>query len=169
MFASFAVMRNLHELLWYLTEALDLAPSMHDEVSGEVKKVSALTRGDAESLASLDIAELRGEANAVLVRVSELVRGEGPDYRGAELIGADLRGADLRSANLRGARLIGANLRNADLRGADFTGTDFRGADIRGANFTGAIFLLQAQLDAANGDAATVPPSALSRPAHWSL
>lgn len=169
MFASFAVMRNLHELLWYLTEALALAPSLHDEVTGEVEKVSALTRGDAEALASVDIAELRGEANAVLVRVSELVRGNGPDYRGAELIGADLRGADLRSANLRGARLIGANLRMVDLRGADFTGADFRGADIRAANFTGAIFLIQAQLDAAKGDVATVLPPALSRPTHWLL
>jgi uncharacterized protein YjbI with pentapeptide repeats len=60
-------------------------------------------------------------------------------------------------------------LRNADLRTADVIGADFRDTDLSGANLTGCIFLIQAQLDAAKGDAATKLPPAFTRPAHWSL
>ncbi|MBE3074104.1 MAG: pentapeptide repeat-containing protein, partial [Actinobacteria bacterium] len=63
---------------------------------------------------------------------------------------------------------IGADLRGADLSLADLTGADMRGADLRGANLAESLFLIQAQLDAARGDADTTLPSSLTRPAHWS-
>lgn len=62
---------------------------------------------------------------------------------------------------------MAADLGGADLREADLIGADLRDADVRGADLTGALFLTQAQLNAARGDAATVLPAGLSRPAHW--
>ncbi|WKX69157.1 pentapeptide repeat-containing protein [Streptomyces sp. XD-27] len=173
MFEVFPVMRQLHELLWYVSEALDLAPArpVHKDLRRALDRLDRLTRGDAASLVELDVAALRGEANALLLRASELVRAEVPgrkkNHRGADLIGARLRGADLRGANLRGAYLIAADLGGADLRTADLIGADFRDADLSGADLTGSIFLTQAQLNAAKGDAATRLPAALTRPAHW--
>ncbi|WP_225821830.1 pentapeptide repeat-containing protein [Streptomyces naphthomycinicus] len=169
----FPVMRQLHELLWYVTEALGLAPArpVHKELRRALARVEGLTRGDAESILALDVNALRGEVNVLLLRASELVRAQVPgrkkNHRGADLIGARLSGADLRGASLRGALLVAADLGGADLRDADLIGADLRDADLAGADLTGALFLTQAQLNAARGDAATTLPAALSRPAHW--
>jgi uncharacterized protein YjbI with pentapeptide repeats len=174
MLEVFPVMRQLHELLWYLTEALTLRPAhqLHGELSLALDETERLTRIGPESLTELDVAAHRQEVNALLLRTSELVRAETrhrkKNRRGADLIGANLRGVDLRGANLRGAYLIGADLRGADLRAADLIGADLRRADLRGADLTASIFLTQSQLNSANGDTETRLPSSLTRPTHWS-
>ncbi|MEZ0095209.1 pentapeptide repeat-containing protein [Streptacidiphilus sp. EB129] len=173
MFAVFPVMRQLHELLWYLTEALalDVTGPIHAELAEALAETERLGAGRPQELADLDVAAHRQVVNVLLLRTSELVRAQAPrqkkDRRGADLIGARLRGADLRGVNLRGAYLIGADLRGADLRLADLIGADLRDADLRGADLTGCLFLTQMQLNAARGDAATRVPPALTRPAHW--
>lgn len=173
MFAAFPVMRQLHELLWYLAAALALpqARPVHRALRRALGEVDRLTRGSAEEIVSLDVGAVRAEANALLVRAGELARAAAPgparSLRGADLIGAALAGADLRAANLRGARLIAADLRGADLRAADLTGADLRDADLRGADLRGALFVMRPQLDAAQGDEATRLPAAVTRPAHW--
>jgi uncharacterized protein YjbI with pentapeptide repeats len=155
MFAAFGVVRQLHELLWYLTEALTMtaARPLHDEVRQALDETERLARLGRDELPVLDVATYRRGVYALLLGVSELVRSDdgepAPDRSGADLIGADLHGADLARANLRGSYLIGANLRGADLRRADLMGTDLRGADLTGADLTGSIFLTQAQLDSA--------------------
>jgi uncharacterized protein YjbI with pentapeptide repeats len=173
MFAVFPVMRALHELLWYLTEALALetAAPIHPELNAARDETTRLTHLDPQALAALDVPAHRDGVNALLQRASELARAKthrkGFDRRGADLIGANLKGADLQGANLRGAYLIGADLRGADLREADLIGADLRGADLSGANLTGALFLTQSQLDAARGDAQTKLAPPLDRPLHW--
>lgn len=174
MFAVFPVMRQLHELLWYLTEALALpaARSLHADLRRVLGTVEGLTRLGPEELLKVDVPAHRQEANTLLLRASELARAgtgrrKGRERRGADLIGADLAGADLRGVNLRGAYLIGARLKGADLRLADLIGADLRGADLSGADLTGALFLTQSQVNAATGDAATKLPPSLARPAHW--
>lgn len=173
MFDVFPVMRQLHELLWYLSEALTLpaAQPVHAELRAAREKTEGLTRGSARELMALDVPAHRGEVNALLLRTSELVRAAVPgrkkQRRGADLMGARLKGADLRGACLRGACLIAADLTGADLRTADLIGADLRDARLAGADLTGALFLTQAQLNAARGDAATTLPPSLTRPAHW--
>jgi hypothetical protein len=173
MFDVFPVMRQLHELLWYLAEAWALPPArpLRRDLRRALNDIDRRTRSSAEMLADLDVAALRHDVNALLVRTSELVwagvPGRKKNYGGADLIGAKLMGANLRGANLRGAYLIAADLKNADLRAADLIGADFRDADLSGADLTGSIFLTQSQLNAAKGDAATKVPPALTRPAHW--
>jgi uncharacterized protein YjbI with pentapeptide repeats len=173
MFNVFPVMRQLHELLWYLTEALTMpaARPIHSDLRRALDDTDRLTHSSAETLAEADVAAIRHDVNALLLRTSELVRANVPgrkkDHRGADLIGAKLKGANLRGANLRGAYLIATDLSNADLRAADLIGADFRDANLSGADLTGSIFLTQSQLNAAKGDATTRLPPALTRPAHW--
>ncbi|UQA97771.1 pentapeptide repeat-containing protein [Streptomyces halobius] len=173
MFDVFPVMRQLHELLWYLAEALTLPPArpVHAELRRALEQTERLTCGTAQELMELDVPAHRGEVNTLLLRTSELVRAKVPgrkkDRRGADLIGARLKGADLQGANLRGAYLIAADLKGADLRAADLIGADLRDADLSGADLTGSIFLTQSQLNAAKGDTATKLPPALNRPTHW--
>lgn len=102
MFEVLPVMRQLHELLWYVTEALDLAAGP-PRPPGSAPCAEARRRphpGDAASLMDLDVAAQRDDVNALLLRTSDLVRAEVPgrkkNHRGAQLIGARLSGARLR-------------------------------------------------------------------------
>jgi uncharacterized protein YjbI with pentapeptide repeats len=174
MFAVFAVMRQLHELLVFLTEALAHpgARPVHLQLRRALLETERVTRADADTLAALDVPSHRARVDPLLRRTSELVRaaapGPRPDRARADLVGANLAGADLRGADLRAAWLIAADLRGADLRDADLIGADLRDADLAGADLRGALFLTQPQLDAAKGDALTRLPPTLRRPAHWS-
>ncbi|MEV6195572.1 pentapeptide repeat-containing protein [Streptomyces sp. NPDC051920] len=174
MFDVFPVVRHLHELLWYLNEALTLpaARPAHADVRSLIAKTERLVRQSPEELAALDVGAHRKEAGELLLRVSELVRagaggGRKKDRRGADLMGARLKGADLRGASLRGALLIAADLTGADLRGADLIGADLRDTDLTDADLTGAIFLTQPQLNAAKGGPGTRLPESVTRPDHW--
>lgn len=172
MFEVFSVVRLLHELLWYLTEALELARPLRGELRRALVDTERLTLGSPESLAELDVSAHRSRINDLLLRTSELVRAgvsDTPmDGRGADLIGAKLRGADLRGADLRSAYLITADLRQADLTAADLIGADLRDTDVRGADLARSIFLTQMQVNAARGDAGTTLPPRLVRPSNWS-
>ncbi|TDW22033.1 pentapeptide repeat-containing protein [Kribbella kalugense] len=171
MFEVFSVVRLLHELLWYLTEALELAPSLHGELTRALDDTEQLTLGSPESLTALDVLAHRSRINDLLLQTSELVRaGVSPtpmSRRGSDLSGADLRGADLRGTDLRSAYLTGADLRQADLTTADLIGAELRDTDLRGAHLARSIFLTQMQLNAARGDATTTLPPRLTRPPHW--
>jgi uncharacterized protein YjbI with pentapeptide repeats len=170
---AFPVMRQLHEVLWYLTQARALpgAADLFEAIDRAIDHLTELAGGTADDIEGLDMTAVRSAANKLLTRAGDRARAasRGPrrDLRGADLIGARLRRADLRGANLRGALLVGADLRGADLRLADLTGADMRDADLRGADLTQALFLTHSQLQAAKGDAGTGLSTNHHRPAHW--
>lgn len=181
MFEAFLIVRQLHEMLWYLTEALTLqiASPIQGELRCMLSETERLTYLNADALMALDLEVHRHAVNALLLRTSELVRTKA--RRGQrtaskhhktiagrlDFIGADLTKTNLIGADLRGAFLIAANLRGADLRGADFIGADLRDTDLRGANLTESIFITQVQINAAKGDSNTKLPVSLARPAYW--
>ncbi|WP_240633133.1 pentapeptide repeat-containing protein [Paenibacillus montanisoli] len=180
MYEVFPIMRHLHELIWYLHEAMGLpalAEQHRDSISDALTQSEAYTELHPDALLKLDFAAHRAGVNTLLLEASELARSEarrrhkpakGKAYgRGDDLIGAKLKQADLRAANLRGAYLIAADLRGADLRDADLIGADLRDADLRGADLTTAIFLTQAQINSAKGNGSTKLPPSLVRPSHW--
>lgn len=175
MFEAFGIVRALHELLAHLVDAQSrrLPAPLDGRVRQALEEVERLSLLDADGLAGLDLAAHRRDVGHLLGVASRAVRGVEPDSRvdddlaGADLIGADLRGRALRQVNLRGAYLIGADLRGADLGEADLLGADLRDANLCGADLGGALFATQAQLDAADGDASTVPPPRCTRPRHW--
>jgi hypothetical protein len=167
MFAVFGVMRDLHELLWYLTEALTLEPA--GDLVRARDETERLAGQAPDALATLDVSAHRREVATLLRQVSERTRAglHGADLRGSDLMGADLRTADLRGADLRNAYLIGADLTGADLDRADLIGADLRGADLSAANLATSLFLTQFQVNAANGNRDTRLPASLTAPPHW--
>jgi len=181
MFESFPIMRQLHEILWYLSEALTWAAAspIQDDLRNALNKTELLTQLNRDALIRLDVAAHRADVSPLLIRASELVRDSSKHrqknapkqqkspHRKVDFFGAMLKGADLRAADLRGAYFIGANLRGADLRAADLLGADFRDADLGGADLSDCLYLIQSQLNAAKGNTRTKLPSSLTRPAHW--
>jgi hypothetical protein len=180
MFVTFQVMRPLHELLWYLNEAMAMPPArpLYDELLRAYDETELLTLKSADDVIGADVGAQRAMVKGILSRVSELVRAEPLRRRkpspatdlvgaGADLIGAKLAGQDLRGADLRGAQLVAADLSRADLRAVDLIGADLRDADLRGADLSTSLFLTPFQLNTTHGDARTRLPSSLSPPAHW--
>jgi uncharacterized protein YjbI with pentapeptide repeats len=181
MFRVFLAIRQLHEMLWYLSEAVGLEKdgNLHSELKALLSETERLTSLDADSLVTLDVDTHRAAVNALLRQISEAVRNRARSScrasgkrmkslgRGPDLVGQDLRERDLRGADLRGAYLIAGDLRGVDLAGADLIGADLRDADLRGADLTNAIFLTQIQINAAKGDSDTKLPRSLLRPTHW--
>lgn len=185
MFAVFPVMREVHELLWYLNEAVSLtaipsatalpgATALRADVLDVRERTERIADGAPEAILAADVHSHRDEVVELLGRVSAAVRASAPSGKRikkvgprADLMGARLAGADLRGVNLRGSYLIAADLHGADLRSADLIGADLRDTDLRGADLSTALFVTQPQLTAALGDASTLIPAILERPGHW--
>lgn len=182
MFEAFLIMRQLHEILWYLTQAFTLQRDcgIKEEISSLMDETVRLTLLEVDSLLALDVTLHRNKVNMLLKSTSEQIRAkflsgknsssrnQNAKSRRGDYFGADLRKINLRGADLRGACLIAANLRGVDLSGADLIGADLRDADLSGANLTNSIFITQAQINTARGDSHTKLPTMLVRPNYWS-
>jgi uncharacterized protein YjbI with pentapeptide repeats len=161
MFNAFAIMRMLHEMLWYLAEAVTLpaARSLHADLANALEQTERFTDLEADAFMLADVRGHRATVTSLLAQTSELVRASaGPgrtersaaeasgtelpaglaDLSNADLSNADLRNADLRGADLRNANLSGADLRGADLSHADLTRADLSHADLSHADLTRA-------------------------------
>ncbi|WP_431279340.1 pentapeptide repeat-containing protein [Leifsonia poae] len=194
MFAVLPLMRQLHELLWYLDEAIRMpaAAGLRAELDRATALVTAITEDSATNILDTDLDEVRGPVAELLREASRLTREDvlrkasSKDARsghrarrpvpagqarkigpGADLLGTNLSGLDLRGAELRGALLIAADLHDADLSGTELIGADLRDANLAGADLRTAIYLTQTQVNAARGDARTLLPRILNRPSHW--
>ena len=180
MFAAFPVVHRLHELLWYVDQAIALVEGaklhdaeLHRALVATSERVRGLSDETSDRLARVDVDGEYDRARPLLLRASELAREGHPGRRtgrlrpGADLSGARLAGADLAGLTLRGALLIGADLTGARLARCDLLGADLRDADLSGADLGEAIYLTQRQVSSANGDATTVLPPGFDRPAHW--
>jgi hypothetical protein len=183
MLAAFTVVQQLSQWLWHLLQALSWpqARSAWTGVRQLCSTVEALRDQSGAQLLRIDLTGLGHDVDAALHTASAVVRaallnGGYDEFAGLAAVDADadVRGMDLRDrvvpgCDLSGRRLIGVNLRSVDLDRVDVYRTDLREADVRGADFSGALYVAQYQLNSSCGDASTVIPQSLHRPAHWPL
>ncbi|MFE3290236.1 pentapeptide repeat-containing protein [Rhodococcus sp. NPDC059234] len=178
MFSAFKIVKQLHEMLWYLSEARERTydPDAAREAREFASTIAALTRGGLVELFSVEMDVLHSAVRAVLVEISEEVRASyfaevgHQDPRlaaGADLAGANLRARRLCGADLRGACLIATDLRGSDLTGVDLLGADLRDARLEGADLSAALYVTQPQVNAARGSGDTRLPTGVSAPPHW--
>lgn len=177
MFAVFRIVRQLHEMLWYLRAASRVESNARSEIDTMYETVDALSRLPGDEILALDLDGIRHLVNPLLSAASESVRAEAVAHRtsplssnvraGADLLGSDLAGRDLRGADLRGALLIAADLSRADLRDCDLLAADLRDANLGDADLSAALFVTQMQLNAAKGNERTRIPADTVRPSHW--
>lgn len=183
MFEVFVIMRQLHEMLWYLGDALTFVSNKNikDQLNSRIQEIEQLTKLDANSIMNIDIEKYRIKVNSILRMTNEIVKDKISQYKinnsknkknlklGYDFIGANLTDTNLTGANFAGALLIASNMKNTDLKGANLIGADLRDADIRGANLEDAIFLTQYQINTAIGNCKTKLPKSLERPPHWEI
>ena len=179
MFSAFGIVRQLHEMLWYLAEAQVRAfdPDLAARAAQLRHLIAQAVQRELPDLLSLDMQDLHSQVRLTLMDISEDVRAPyfaaGRDHLepalqpGADLMGQSLQFRQLCGADLRGAYLIAADLRGSDLSGTDLLGADLRDARLDGADLSRALYLTQPQINAASGSVTTRLPPEVSTPAHW--
>lgn len=78
MFEVFSIMRQLHEMLWYLTEALfiKVGSDIKADLEHSMSETETLTNLDASALLALDIVAHRDKVNVLLKKISQMARSE---------------------------------------------------------------------------------------------
>lgn len=137
MYAVLPVMRQLHEMVAHLRDALALGPDATTRRALEAARtdVDAATAGSPDEVLAVDLVGLRGRVGELLRAASAAARDERRRRDGIPLPPRRIR--------------AGADLVGADLRWADLLGADLRDADLRGERLDGALFLTRPQLAAA--------------------
>lgn len=175
MYEVFLIMKQLHEMMWYLMLAINFEGTQ--SIEAKLQEMLVITEditnhqpkyllqfdvdGHREKVNVLLREACRLEANTIKDKPSEVFTANGP------LIGKNLRKTNLIGANLSGGLLIASDLRGNNLTGANLIGADMRDANIRGANLEKSLFVTQAQMNTAKGDAYTRLPKELVRPSSW--
>jgi len=179
MFESFLIMRQLHEILWYLAEAFALQeePIIKGKIGLLLEKTENLTLLEVDALLTMDVDEHRNKVKRFLQYTSDGASKQARNGKHKYLknikshqcdyFGVDLKDVDLIGADLKGACLIAANLKGQNLNGANLIGADLRDADICEANLKNSLFLTQGQINSAKGDSNTKLPKMLRTPDHW--
>lgn len=174
MFEVFIRVYQLHQILWYLIEAVSLtaAQKLKNELKGLILKIQTTVGSSPADIRSFDIEAYRNRVNHVLKEAGECVcqsicpsKARKPgnrDYLGKQFCGADLSGQDFSMA-----LMIASDLRGCKLRGTNFLGADLRDADLSNADLSESLFLTQMQINEASGNKGTRLPKWLEYPEHW--
>ncbi|MFT4164307.1 MAG: pentapeptide repeat-containing protein [Microlunatus sp.] len=174
MFAAFPIIRRLHELLWYLDQAITLVEAAGRDATPWQQRfegVRELSDLPGARVLELDVDAEYDRTRSLLIHASELARQQvpKPERSRRRQLGpqSNLMGARLARADLRGVCLRGSTLIAADLSGARLARCDLRDADLSGADLEDAIYLTQMQVNSARGDTTTRLPPGFQRPSHW--
>lgn len=179
MFQVFLIVYQLHQMLWYLTEALTLtcAVKYKDQINILIQENEAMTRLLPEEILMLSIDDYRFRVNDLLKRICTLVKSQvnpkfHSDKASCSKNATDYMGKNFKKTNLDGhdfsmAFLIASNLEGCSLFGANFLGADLRDATIKNVDLRESVFLTQEQINTAIGNSQTMLPPHLTRPSSW--
>ena len=165
MLSAYETVRQLHELLWYVADALSRPPAapVHGALADARRAIEAAIAGGPSSIEATDPAAHRATVAPLLRRASALTRAAVPpaagrpgmdgrrpdraspahqrpnrDATGRDLAGRDLAGGDLAGRDLSGRDLAGRYLAGRDLAGRDLSRADLSTASLIGADLRGA-------------------------------
>lgn len=177
MFESFQVIRQLHEMIQYVAEAIQRIETItiHDRLTETLLKLIDTTNRSSEELTELNLDVLHNEVDILLMEASKLVLGDENKLpknirklgRSMDLIGKDLRQVELRNTNLRSSLMIASTFQGVDFGSSNFLGADIRDALIQDADLSRCLFLTQAQVNSAKGNSGTKLPKTCTQPKHW--
>jgi len=97
MLSAYEVVRQLHELLWYVTDALSRAAAapVHGALADARSEIDAAIAGGPASIESTDPAAHRATVAPLLRRASSLTRRRATDLANRDAAGRDPTGRDL--------------------------------------------------------------------------
>ena len=166
-FQVFLIMFQLHQIQWYLLEALSL--NIGEQLKGEIEALinenENMTGKSPEDILKLDIGEYQLHVNQVLKQVNCKVATK--TIGGKNFPGKNFRKARLDNMDFSMALMIADDLEGCSLNGTSFLGADIRDDNIRNTDLSHSIFLTQMQINSAKGNIHTRLPENLTMPATW--
>jgi pentapeptide repeat protein len=159
MLSAYETVRQLHELLWYVADALSRpqAAPVHGALADARRAIEAAIAGGPSSIEATDPAAHRATVAPLLRRASALTRAAvppaadhpGPDDRRPHraspahqradryATGRDLPGRDRSGPKPAGPEPASPDLAGPDLAGRDLAGRDLAGRDLAGRDLAG--------------------------------
>lgn len=163
MLSAYETVRQLHELLWYVADALSRPPAapVHGALADARRAIEAAIAGGPSSIEATDPAAHRATVAPLLRRASALTRAvppaagrPGPDGRrpdraspaherpdrsatGRDLSGPEPAGPEPTGPEPTGPEPAGPDLAGRDLIGRDLIGRDLSGRDLAGRDLAG--------------------------------
>jgi hypothetical protein len=151
MLAAYETVRQLHELLWYVADALSRsrAAPVHGALAQARSAIEAAVAGGPSSIEATEPAAYRATVAPLLRRASALTRarsaaggpgrdGPGPECGSADPSGANHAARDPTGGDLAGPEPAGRDPARDDLAGPDLAGRDLVGRDLVGRDLVGA-------------------------------
>ena len=154
MLSAYETVRQLHELLWYVADALSRPPAapVHGALADARSAIESAIAGGPSSIEATDPAAHRATVAPLLRHASALTRAAvpsaagrpGPDRRHPDrasqahqradrnATGRNLTKGDLAERDLSGPEPAGPDLDGPDLAGRDLAGRDLAGRDLAG-------------------------------------
>lgn len=166
----FLIISKLHQIEWYLLEALALSPDevLTSGMEALITENEQLTGRTPDEILKLDLEEYKTRADQILKQVSGMPAEDSLEgIHDKDCFGRDFKQADLGGRDFSMALLIAANLEGCGLHGTNFLGADMRDANIKNTDLRYSMFLTQMQINSAKGNADTKLPDKLTRPVSW--
>lgn len=168
MFAVYRKLFSLHQMLWYLGEALlqKETASFHGELQMLIQTLDTVRRQPWKTVLTADIDSLHEQTNRLLKKTMQQKQLRHPSPH-KHPMGKRFTNKRLRSTDFSMKSLLAADLSGCDLQSSCFLGSDMRDCRIAGSDLRNCFFLTQMQLNTAIGDSLTRLPNHLHIPAHW--
>jgi hypothetical protein len=169
-FRVFMKVFQLHQIAWYLLEALSFVKEegLKADIDALIAENIQMTAGAAAEILAIDIAYYKVRVDQILKKVSDQVAADSSDGTAhKDYFGKNFKGANLDGRDFSMALMIAANLKGCSLKKTNFLGADMRDANIKDTDLSGCVFLTQMQINGAQGNAKTRLPANLRRPASW--
>lgn len=167
-YKMFLIITQLHQMSWYLIEAiqLNLSPEFNKEILVLIQENEDIVKQEASELLKYDLSDYRERTNQVLKRVCEEI-SKIPNEKNKVFFGKNFKGKNLDKNDFSMSLMIAANLENCSLKRTNFLGADLRDTNIKNTDLSEALFLTQMQINSAKGNTATKLPCGLVRPSNW--
>lgn len=166
MFDVFTTIFQLHQMLWYLLEAINLCEdNQKSEIDNLIIENENITTKSTDEILNFDIEKYRQKVNLILKSIVD----QYDKFKSGTLnyIGKNFKNKDFDGKNFSMSLLIGSNFNGCSFNKASFLGADMRDANLKNADLSGSIFLTQMQINSAKGNSNTKLPSHISRPKTW--
>ena len=168
-FQVFQIVFQLHQMEWYLLEALSLTPDEHlkTDIESLISENERMTSLPPDEILHLNIEDYRSDVNRILKQLSGMITVSSDKKNRKDYFGHNFKHADLDRKDFSMALLIAANFEGCSLHGANFLGADMRDANIKNTDLSSSVFLTQMQINSAKGNANTKLPYRISQPISW--
>ena len=158
---------ELHQMLWYLLQAYDMAEEeLKEQIAKIVEKTDALADQSAEQLKEMELSVHRQKVNELLKaachRTKASIHSQPAYYFGHNFKKANLDGKDF-SQSL----MIGSNLEGCSLKHVNFLGADLRDVNVKNTDLSTCIYLTQMQVNSMRGNKNTKLPEHIEVPSVW--